>query len=502
MYVFELPSKRQAGGTRVATIGSCRVRNPFTALQDLGELKVCDYGLSFTHSISESRQAMETVLGLRSIPSEFSRYIYGTGATPPSDRLRRTLAGGVDVFLLEVCGAKQFSCEGYFLQQHFVNRELVQPNRSALLAWYRQLAKAGEVEDAVVDAALQKLREAGGADMPLFERLLRHTRLGRTDAQAIEHTLLAMMAMAPGRWVLEGALTSPGAGGAIMDERRELNADLRAVCERCGALFFDPSEMVEAHGPTVVFEHGGANIYEYDPAFYATAGRTLLEKINAAYPAPEVAAPTNASRVAERINVELVNLHSRRLAEIGPSAGGLYTHYEQLLERNALVGPRDRAALALIDCHLPEYDSYEVMRAGLGEVAFLLAATGRRVVAHEPNTNRRSAIEAGLAHLETVGLIRPGVMSVSSELTPVPRPVGRVLGVGMDASEFRDDAAAAPHLDRAAMFTDLLIDPRLFLRLREGWAEQDRLLQTLADRGFRERREFLSDGLTWLRGGR
>jgi len=501
MYVFELPSKREAGGTRVATIGSCRVRLPFSALQDLGELKVCDYGMGFTHGIDEARQALETVLGLRSVPAQFSPYIYGTAKPPPADRLRRTLAGGVDVFLVEVCGPRQISCEGVFFQQHFVNRELVQPHRRALLAWYRRLAQTGEVEEAIVDDALEKLREAGQADMPLFERLLRHTRLGRPDEGAIERTLSAMMAMAPGRWVVEGAMSSPRARGAVMGDWRALNADLRAVCGRCGALFFDPTELVAAHGVATVFDDGGANIYEINPAFYATAGRALLEQIKVACPTPEAQAPTGANGLAERINAELAELHRRRLAELGLEASGLFTHYEQLLERHLLVGPRDRAAFKMIDGHLPEYDSYAVMRAGLGEVAFLLAASGRRVVAHEPNAKRRGAIEAGLVHLEKAGLVESGVMSLTPELTPPLRPSGRVLGVGLDASEFREDAAAAAHLDRAAMFTDLLIDPRLFLRQREGWAEQDRLLQALADRGFGGRREYLSEGLTWLRGG-
>jgi hypothetical protein len=501
MYVFELPSKREAGGLRAATIGSCRVRIPFSALRDVGELKVCCAGLSFTHTIGEARQALETVLGAREIPAEFNPYVHGTADAPPSDRLRRTLGGGVDVFLVEVCAAMQFSCEDVFLQQHFINRELVQPHRKALLAWYRQLASAGEADEAVVDEALENLREAGRADMPLFERLLRRTRLTRTDARSIEHTLSAMMAMAPGRWVVVGAMTSSGAGGAIMASRRALNADLRNACERCGALFFDPSEMVDAHGPTDVFDGGGANIYEYNPAFYSTAGRALLGKIKAACPVPEESAPMAARDRVEAINAELAQLHRRRLAEMGSAASGLYAHYERLLEANLLIGPRDRAAFALIDRHLPEYGSYAVMRAGLGEVSFLLAASGRRVVAHEPGATRRGAIEAGLAHLEKAGLIEPGVMSVAQELTPLAPPAGRVLGVGLDVSEFRDDAAAAAHLDRAAMFTDLLIDPRLFLRLREGWAEQDGLLEALADRGLGGRREYMADGLTWLRRG-
>jgi hypothetical protein len=307
--------------------------------------------------------------------------------------------------------------------------------------------------------------------------------------------------MAPGHWVVEGALTSPGVGGAMMADRRALNADLRAACERCGALFFDPTDMVAVHGPTVVFDGDGANLQEYNPAFYPTAGRAMLEKINAVCSVPDVHTPTDASGLPERVNVALMDLHRRRLGELGTAASGLFAHYEQLLERNELVGLRDRAALALIDRHLPEYDTYAVMRAGLGETAFLLAASGRRVVAHEPNAKRRAAIDSGIAYLVGLGLIRPGVMTVSPELTPAEKPAGRVLGVGLDTSEFRDDVHATPHLERAAMFTDLLIDPRLFLRLREGWTEQDALLEMLAGRGFGRRRDYLVDGLTWIRGG-
>jgi hypothetical protein len=503
MLVFELPLKSESRGVRVAALGSCRTRNPFWALQDLGELKVCDHGLSLTHGVDESRQALEAVLGLREIPAEFSPYIYGVVTPPESDRLRRTLGAGVDVFLLEVSAARQFSCGDVFLQQNFVSRELVQKHGAALQAWYRRIARAGKVEDAIVDDALEKLRAAGQADMPLFERLLRETRLGRTDAQAIERTLSAMMAMVPGRpWVVEGTMTTPGAGGALMEDRRALNADLRAACERCGALFFDPTELVEAYGPTVVFDDGGANVHEYNPDVYPTVGRALLDRVKAVYPVPEAPAPPTATGSAERLNAALIDLHRRRLAEMGTAASGLYAQYEQLLDRNLLIGPRDRAALALIDHYLPEYDSYAVMRAGLGEVAFLLAASGRHVVAHQPNSNRRKAIEAGLTHLQKLGLIETGMMSVSPELTPAAPAAGRVLGVGLDTSEFRDDAVAAPHLERAAKFTDLLIDPRLFLRLREGRAEQDDLLEALAERGFGVRREYFADGLTWLRGRR
>ncbi len=499
MYVCELPSKSRNGGVRVAAIGSCRMHNPFSTLRDLGELRICGARPGFTHSVGEARQALEIILGRRTIPPAFNRYVHGADTAPSSERVRRALAGGVDAFFLEVCVGRQFSFEGFLLQQHFVDRELVRPHRGVLLAWYRRLAAAGEVEQTIVDAALDKLRKTGEADMPLFERLLRGIRLVRTDATAIECALSEMMAIAPGRWVAVGALTSPGAAGAVMESRRALNADLQVACERSGATFFDPSELVKSHGAALVFADGGANIYEYNPDFYPTVGRAMLRRIEGDFAPAAAPAPTLASGLVERIDAELVDLHRRRLALLGATASGLHADYAPRLGRGALVTSRDRAAFSLIDRYMPEYDVHAVMSAGLGELALLLAASGRRVVAHEPDASRARAIDAGLTHLTQAGLIEPGVMSVAPDLTPSTAPAGRVLGIGLHVSEFPDDATAASHLDRAAMFTDLLIDPRLFLRLRPTRAEQDALLTTLAERGLGARREYLSDGLAWLR---
>ena len=502
MNIFELPSKRK-GGTRVATLGSCRVRNPFLALQDTGELKICDYGLSYTHGLGEARQALEAVKGARTVPAEFSPYVYGAPTPPPVDRLARTLAAGVDVYVVEVSSPRQFECEGVFLQQNFLSRSMIQPHGRALLSWFRALASPRGVNEGVITEALGNLRESGFEDDGLVARVLHGARMTKPTPEALEATLCEMMRLSPGRWVVTGAIIVPGAGESTMADRRTLNEKLKQVCKTCGALFHEPGRLVAAHGARVAMDGEGASIHEYSIDFYPAVGRDILAAVDKVFPraGDTPASPSAlADRTAapDRINSELITLHETRLAELGTSASGLFAHYEALLARRELITTRDRAALALIEWHIPDFDAYAVMRAGLGELAFLLAASGRKVVAHEPNAMRRSAIEAGLAHLRAVGLIKRGMLSISAELTPSHHLHGRVLGVGLDVSEFRDEDHAAPHLERAAGFTSLLIDPRLFLRLREGLDEQDKLLSELGRRGFGGRREYLCDSLAWL----
>jgi hypothetical protein len=72
------------------------------------------------------------------------------------------------------------------------------------------------------------------------------------------------------------------------------------------------------------------------------------------------------------------------------------------------------------------------------------------------------------------------------------------LGVGLDVSEYRDDELASVHVERSAAFEALLIDPRLFMRLRESEAEQQTIVDQLMRMGFEHRIEFFADRLVWL----
>jgi hypothetical protein len=445
-------------------------------------------------------QAFEVVIGQRLIPEGLDHFVYEKGRSPPTDRLARTLAEGADEFLLEVSDHRQFSLGEVMLQQNFVSRRLIQPYRGALLDWYRQISREGAADEACVSAALGKLEAGGFPHDAGMAGILRGMRLARLDRAATKTCIAALMARGPGRWTIVGAITVPHQDGAIMADRRALNADLAQTCSELGATFFDPTRLVVEYGRTEVLDADGANINEYADVFYPTLGRAMLKVIRPGAAAPRDSAASDTV-LADRINSELVALHARSLEELGPSKSGLYAHYQRLMEQGLLVGPRERAALALVARHLPQYDAYAVMRAGLGEAALLIAASGRTVTAYEPNAGRRAAIQRGLDHLLEVGLIEAGRMTVAASLTPDRPPAGRVLGIGLDASEVRDDEAAAPHMRRVPAFAALLIDPRLFLRLRESRDEQDRLVAELTTLGFTDRREYATDGVVWLHRG-
>jgi hypothetical protein len=205
-----------------------------------------------------------------------------------------------------------------------------------------------------------------------------------------------------------------------------------------------------------------------------------------------------ADELADRLNRVLLALHRGRLHELGVVESGLGPHYQTVLGLEMLVGLREERTLDLLLQDLPAYDAYAVMRAGLGELAVLIAASGRRTIAFEPNAARRGAIEAGRIHLEEAGLLAPGVLSVVGTLTPREALEGRVLGVGLDVVQFIDEAAAAPHLERLATFEALLIVPRTFLRLRSDAQEQEQLARSLVDLGFDGRRDYPGDALSWF----
>ncbi|MGI9169887.1 MAG: hypothetical protein ACR2FH_06885, partial [Caulobacteraceae bacterium] len=202
--------------------------------------------------------------------------------------------------------------------------------------------------------------------------------------------------------------------------------------------------------------------------------------------------------LADRLNETLLALHERRLAELGLEASGLYAHYAAALGRKALIGPRERLAFGLVEGYLPPYPAYGVMRAGLGELALLLAASGRPAIAFEPNAHRRAAIEAGARRLEDLGLLAPGLLTTLDVLTPEGPFDRRVLGIGLDVAHASTEASAAPHLENARAFDALLIDLRLFIRLREAASDQMALAESLRAMGFDRRRDYPFEGLYWF----
>jgi hypothetical protein len=219
-------------------------------------------------------------------------------------------------------------------------------------------------------------------------------------------------------------------------------------------------------------------VLEIPPDFKAEPRTDVAPRARAALPA----------ELADGLNAVLVNYHRDRSKD---------AHYLRVLERGSLVGSLEERTLELITWHLPPYDTYGVMRAGLGELALLIAASGRQALAFEPYGPRRSAIEAGRTLLEDAGLLAPGLLTVVGALAPEAPASGRMLGIGLNVAQFLDESAAAPDLERMANFEALLIIPRIFLRIRDP-KEQADLAERLVGLGFDGRRDYPGDVFSWF----
>lgn len=276
MIIFELPSDLAGRGLRASSLGSCRVRNPIFTLRDRGDLKLCAEGPAVTHSAAEALQTLAVAMGERQIPDALSPYIFETELTPAMHRLSRALADGVDVFIVEVSDDKQFSYGGLYFNQNFVSRYLIQPQRGALLDWYRRVCRGQVVDEDCVQDALDKMRASGLRHDDGMADLLRRVRLDHHTGEEITRSLGDLMAKGGGRWVVIGPLVVPDHDGAIMRHRRDLKQKLEDAATRCGAMFFDPSRLIADHGKSAVLAGDGANIHEYAEAFYPVLGETLV----------------------------------------------------------------------------------------------------------------------------------------------------------------------------------------------------------------------------------
>jgi len=512
MIVFELPSDRDRGGLRAVAIGSCRIRNPISVLARRGDLKLCVVGLEATHTTVEALQSLEFVVGAIDIPDRLSPYIFGVERTPPRDDLARAVKNGVDAFVVEISDDRHFSYRDICLQQNFLSINFVRPHGSALLGWFRRLCSGHPIDEACVQTALEQLKAGEFRHDEDMADLLRNIRQTWQSEEEITDQLNALTSGFSGLWAVVGAIDVPEYDGIIMQHRRALNKKLSRAAKRCNTVFYDPSKLIAEHGAATALDGGGADIYEYAPDFYPTVGRTMVSLLQTGRPVSSRAADALASQLsrsprcafqersalADRVNRALLSLHRGRLATLGVEASGLGNHYKGHLERETLVGTRELGALELIAAYLPPYDAYAVMRAGLGELALLLAASGRKAIAFEPYPTRRAAIEAGRASLEASGLLAPSLLDVVASLTPEGALGGRVLGVGLDVAHVTTEGAAEPHYENLSRFEAILVSMPAFLRRRTNVEEQDVAASRLYGLGFSVRRDYSGDRLSWF----
>src|SRR5262249_54567652 len=142
----------------------------------------------------------------------------------------------------------------------------------------------------------------------------------------------------------------------------------------------------------------------------------------------------------------------------------------------------------------PAFGEYAVLRAGLGELALLLRAAGLRVVACEANAKRFEALAAGCDRIAGDAEQEVGLRLVEAFLpdTVLERPALRIATDFAYNLDLESDEAFRRGLRQ---FDALLVNPRLFIRVRDSPSEQRAAISFLRLLGFTNITEYLSEEL-------
>lgn len=201
-------------------------------------------------------------------------------------------------------------------------------------------------------------------------------------------------------------------------------------------------------------------------------------------------AAVGRDRLIQAVNTTLVELHAKRVAEQGADASGLFSHYAALLKKGAFLRTDEIEAFRLVREALPAYGEYVVLRAGLGELAFLLGGAGLRVIACEPNAARFAALREGMAHFVGLKIVDRQIVRIVCDFVADGFEARPVLGVATDFVFDLPLEENATFCRRLRQLDALLINPRLFIRLRETPSARRAVEAFLHSQGFTEVREF------------
>ena len=208
--------------------------------------------------------------------------------------------------------------------------------------------------------------------------------------------------------------------------------------------------------------------------------------------------PSDEERWADEVNGTLIEVHTKRRSELGIDDSGLFAHYSMLIDRGAILRNYERSAFDLVWRSLPRFDEYAVLRAGLGELAFLLGRAGLRVTAYESNSRRHAALVAGHEELASRGLIDREKVKTSGSLLPTQVESGSILAVATDFA-YNIDLERDEAFRRALRQIDaLLFLPSLFIRARSSADEERAAMTFLRSLGFTEIVEYPKERMVFM----
>jgi hypothetical protein len=505
---------------RMLVLGGCNLRTPLYRAAHVWprdaseEWRTVPDNLSIAgpmfplFSVGEMVQAVSCYRGLDSVP-EYLQPLCNIEAPDWAPTVASSPLDRIDIALIEPTTSIEIAFNGYLVNRFPVLDLLNQmsvgdPAVKALrFKWYQRGIAA--LDEAVKQAVADELIRLIADDCPqraLIVDLLRNARGVTHDVHAGLKTLSNLLDVPMGvaaytwRHMPDGRHVTWPAGfhGNVVDS-----------AARLGLPVFEPRPLISQTGVERALDKDMSHYADGFMPIVAKAlinfARSIVFAQEGAFAGEDFSAKPESPRrrreaLARSVNGVLLDLHRERLSELGPERSGLYEAYAASVTAGRLIGDQERAALEAVCEFLPDYDSYAVMRAGLGELALLIAASGRRVIAFEENHNRRAAIEAGFEQLRAQDLVVPDLLSIVAARFPTEPLGGRVLGIASKLGVV-PEAQAASFVDGACALNALLIDPR-WLRVAGETRGDGKLAHALRDRGLSARRDYPQQRLSWV----
>jgi hypothetical protein len=483
---------------RVAVIGTCRVMDPFEDLVASGKATRLTGVNAAVNTVGEARQLLRWTLGLTEIPTAFSPMVFDQPTVPQRTAAFARALNSADVLLVEISDNKQVRCGAYFLQLTYFFRQFVSRYGAALSPWYRVFSSGGVVSGELIDSTLASLSTLPENEYLQVEDIVRNARLEAWNEEQIS-TELAAIESPPGCPL--GVVTHflvPDSKGSGMEDRRSAIKSIGGATALNGIQLLNPSFLIRRHGRSVALEKDGKDVYHYAPAFRPTVLDALLEFsrlcINARIAFSEKVNDVSGmamhhadqtAELAEQLNSMLGEFCAERYQALGLEKSGLYDHYKLLMDRREIVNRRTLEIANFVLMDIQEYDSYHILRAGLGELAFLLATEGLNVVAHEPNAYRRNAVSDFAAYLyrhplrQTDGIVEVGNGVDVPEATS--NKASLCIATFLPSTINPTDEAAGKIA--LSSYAGLIFDPRSLFRKRETCDEIDDLLEEITQLG-------------------
>ena len=241
-----------AGVPNVTAIGTCRVHNPLSKLDKMGEIRLNHNPANqFVHTSGEIIQRIGVLRNGECFPRDVEEFIYDEGVK--ENKFRYPLEE-TDVFVIEISSLKSVQFSNYHLQlNRLVNKakEELGEGFGDWMATIRREMKDGR--DAVVE-----ISEFDGVP-----ELMGMSKIGMQDELSLERDIRKIVSELGNRIIFVNHIAIGKSDGQRLLSRDALCKMMCRVVDRLGVNSFDPTNLVVENGRGEMLLRDGEDINHY-----------------------------------------------------------------------------------------------------------------------------------------------------------------------------------------------------------------------------------------------